>query len=96
MTHPAAPGFKPTMEQLHELWMNRMPYAPLEKFESDVGWYEWYDEFREAIYNDALNAAILALDEEFLTDNTGDPTDEGYNMALHDAQRAIEDLKGGA
>lgn len=47
MTAPAAPGYKPTTEQMLKLWLNRMPLSgPMERIESEVGFFEWLEEVR--------------------------------------------------
>jgi hypothetical protein len=44
MSAPAAPGYKPTTEQMLALWVNRRANTPLERIEAEVGFYEWLDE----------------------------------------------------
>jgi hypothetical protein len=45
MASPAAPGYKPTTEQMLRLWVNRFgAQTPLERIESEVGFYEWLAE----------------------------------------------------
>ena len=45
MTHPAAPGYKPTTEQMLALWLASKPLTgAVERIEMEVGFYDWLSE----------------------------------------------------
>ena len=83
----------PTDEELYELW-DTASTVKTSSFEPDV-----FDHAKglRAVYEAGQAAATAAERErieqairaEMLMDNTGDPTDEGYNMPLDDALVAI-------
>jgi hypothetical protein len=56
--YPAAPGYKPTTDQMLALWRASKPLlGPVEEIEMEIGFYEWLgDILRADLFN--LRSAI--------------------------------------
>jgi hypothetical protein len=83
--YPAAPGYKPTTDQMLALWVgSRFLTNGVERIEMEVGFYEWI--------SDTLRADLLNLRDAIAAEMSGPQDYSTYLTGLRVALKHIDSL----